>query len=63
MAVKKCRVDLDDDNGYHRIIRDVVSVSIKNGMVCILSRTEGEIVFRDDFPCLIAEVWLDNSIA
>lgn len=63
MAVKKCRVDLDDDNGYSRVIRDVVSVNVKNGMVNILSRTEGEIVFRDDFPTLIIEIWLDNGIA
>jgi len=62
MAVKKCRVDLDDDHGFTRTIREVVSVEIKNGMVRILSRTEGEIYFRDDNPTLIVEVWLDNGI-
>jgi len=59
--IKKCRVDLDNDQGYSEIIYNVISITVKNGMVDILSKDRHR-VFRDDEVTLFIEILLDNSL-
>lgn len=59
--IKKCRVVLDNDQGYSEVIYNVISVKVKNGMVDILSKDRHR-VFRDDEVTLFIEILLDNAI-
>ncbi len=59
--IKRCRVDLDNDQGYSEIIYNVISIKVKNGMVDILSKDRHR-VFRDDEVTLFIEILLDNSL-
>ena len=59
--IKKCRVVLDNDQGYSEVIYNVISVKVKNGMVDILSKDRHR-VFRDDEVTLFIEIVLDNAI-
>ncbi len=59
--IKNCRVLIDNDQGYSEVIYHVISVTVKNGMVDILSKDRHR-VFRDDEVTLFIEILLDNAI-
>lgn len=59
--IKNCRVLIDNDQGYSEVIYHVISITVKNGMVDILSKDRHR-VFRDDEVTLFIEILLDNAI-
>ena len=50
-----------DTYAYSEIIYNVISITVKNGMVDILSKDRHR-VFRDDEVTLFIEILLDNSL-